>query len=145
MSWISAIYECGLCMAITWSDHSHCAYRLWVVCHKVCLSWSVVEIAYNKLDVSCHACFNLSRLHSGIFSHRCYTLTVAFYCCSRLSWSAHQSQWNIQMLSIKTYSRRLQASKQANVHTRAQYSLASVRLVQACPNYAKRNQDVTIT
>lgn len=34
-------------MALTWKDLNQHAYRMWVLCHGVCLLWSVVEIAYN--------------------------------------------------------------------------------------------------
>ena len=73
-----------LCMA--WSDLSHCAYCLWVVCCKVCLSWSIVEIAYNKPYASCHVCFNLSRLHSSFF----HTNTALWPIVSELNTYSHR-------------------------------------------------------
>ena len=41
MSCISAIYEHSLCMALTWNDLSHRAYRLGVVRRKVWLPWLI--------------------------------------------------------------------------------------------------------
>ena len=63
---------------------------------------------------------------------------------SGLHWPSHASQyrssWNIWMRSIKIYGKwSVQASKQANIHTRAQCSHASVGLAQARPNKTRKN------
>ena len=64
MKWISAVYEHSLCMTLTWSDLGHCAYYLGVVCCKVCMSCSIVEIA---VAMRC--------LRSGPLSHQHCTST----------------------------------------------------------------------
>ena len=48
MRWIAAVYVRSLCMALTWSDLSHRAYRLWVICHTV-YSLSVTVRSCNSL------------------------------------------------------------------------------------------------
>ena len=35
LSWVSSVYKCRSCMALTWSDHNHCdwnLYCLWEAC-----------------------------------------------------------------------------------------------------------------
>ena len=84
-SWAKSL-ERILCMALGWSDFSHCAYCLWVVCPKVCLSRSV---ACSKPYASCHVCFNLSRLRSRLLLCQHCTLT---YCIpfSELNTCSHR-------------------------------------------------------
>ena len=71
MNWIFGAYECRSCMAklpeVNWTTVRN-LYRLWAACP--CLSWSAV---------SCHACVNLSRLHSGFLSRWRCALAVALH------------------------------------------------------------------
>ena len=77
----------------SWAESLECIHgpevtsaTMYTVCEsaaKQCPSWSIVEVANNKL--CCHACFNLSHLHYGLLSSWRYTQAVALHCHSQLS------------------------------------------------------------
>ena len=110
----------------SWSHH---AYRLWGLLWSLSgLSWSVVGIAYNKPEISCHACFNF---------HLRFTLTVVLHCRSWLSSSTSSWICNLRQthVLVEIYGEWPQ-NKQAAVkhtHTRTWCCLASVGwLIDLC-------------
>ena len=75
MSWISEVYECCLCMALTWSNlmNKICTAFLWAVRNR----WSV---AVQTSKLPCVLQLNLVLSTTG---QRCCTLVIAFHLLSR--------------------------------------------------------------
>ena len=61
MSWISAAYDCRLCIGLTWSKLNYCAW----------LPPPVSSLPLSVMVHSCPVCINLSHLRSGLPSHQC--------------------------------------------------------------------------
>ena len=61
MSWISDVYKCSLGMALTVLMHDHLTT---VVIEIVLPVGKLPLMICNKQAVSCHACFDFSRLNS---------------------------------------------------------------------------------
>ena len=137
MSWISDVYECHLCTALTWSDlNPACILNLYSLRAACC--WWLVCSCHDKQEVSCRACFNLSRLRSGCW--RC-SLAVGLHCPSP---TLVLSAWYMRTLNFreifkcafKIYGIWPQASK--HTHALPQFSHASVGLAQAHPNNSRK-------
>ena len=111
MSW-SVFYELSWSMALTWSTlmEPPCLPSVRAAVTFVCHGLYIVGIAYNKPDVSCHACFNF---------HLRFSLTVVLHCRSWLSSST--SSWICNLcqtyVPVEIYGKWPQTSKQAVKHT----------------------------
>ena len=77
MSWIASVYECCLCMTLTWSGLNRTMYNLYSL-RAACRWWSICSCC-DKHKVKCRACLNLSHLHYSC--HWC-TLAVSQDCSS---------------------------------------------------------------
>lgn len=129
MGWISVFYELSWSMALTWSNFMEppCLPSVRAAVTFVCHGPYIVGIAYNKPDVSCHACFNF---------HLHFSLTVVLHCRSWLSSStSHEYAIFVKhTCQLKfTVSGRKQASKQSSIHTCTWCCLTSVGwLIDLC-------------
>ena len=106
MNWIISIYECGLCMTLTWKSQSgvHNLYALQAAC-----CWWAVCSCCNKQEVRCCLCFNLSHLLPTLHSGSSPVLPFTYWGYLLSAWG-HPQFWEICKCKFKIYGIWPQAS-----------------------------------